>query len=145
MNKCLSVLRAVGVLWLALVGVSCYIPDPGLEAILRDASNRKQNAPSQDALTPRTPANLPNLPTVAGTAMTWTNGTQTWAGNPFCAMSGNLPSANSPAVDRGSLIPGFHCPKPGSGLDQPRMSNGDYCQEWYGSSPDLGSCEYVPK
>ena len=145
MKKCLPVLWAIGVLWLALVGVGCYIPDPGLEAILRDASSRKQNAPSQDAPTPRTPANLPNLPTVAGTAMTWTNGTQTWAGNPFCAMSGNLPSANSPAVDRGSLIPGFHCPKPGSALDQPRMSNGDYCQEWYGSSPDLGSCEYVPK
>ena len=145
MNKCLPVLWAIGVLWLVLASVGCYMPDPGLEAILRDASRRKQNAASQNALTPRTPPILPTLPTVAGTAMTWTNGTQTWAGNPFCAMSGNLPSANSPAVDHGSLIPGFHCPKPGSALDQPRMSNGDYCHEWYGSSPDLGSCEYVPQ
>ena len=145
MHKCLSVPWAIGVLWLVFVSVGCYIPDPGLEAILRDASSRKQNAASQDALTSRTPPTPPTRPTVAGTAMTWTNGTQTWAGNPFCAMSGNLPSANSPAVDRGSVIPGFHCPKPGSALDQPRMSNGDYCQEWYGSSPDLGACEYVPQ
>ena len=145
MNKCLPVLWAIGVLWLVLVSVGCYMPDPGLEAILRDASRRKQNGASQNALTPRTPPILPTLPTVAGTAMTWTNGSQTWAGNPFCAMSGKLLSANSPAVDHGSLIPGFHCPKPGSALDQPRMSNGDYCYEWYGSSPDLGSCEYVPQ
>ena len=145
MNKCLPVLWAIGVLWLFLVSVGCYIPDPHLEAILRDASSRRQNAASQIAPTPRTPLNLPTHPTVAGTAMTWTNGPQTWAGNPFCAMSGNLPSANSPTVDRGSLTPGFHCPKPGSALDQPRKSNGDYCQEWYGSSPDLGACEYVPQ
>ena len=142
MNKYLPVLPvpwAIRVLCLVLIGVGCYIPDPGLEAILRDASGRKQNAASQHALTP------PTHPTVAGTAMTWTNGTQSWAGNPFCATSGNLPSANSSGVDRGSLIPRFHCPKPGSAFDQPRMSNGDYCQEWYGSSPDLGSCEYVPQ
>lgn len=140
-----SLQLAPEVLWLVLVSVGCSIPDPGLEAILRDAASRKQNVPSQNVLTPRTSPILPTLPTGAGAAMTWTNGTQTWAGNPFCAMSGTLPSANSPAVDHGSIIPGFHCPKPGSALDQPRMSNGDFCHEWYGSSPDLGSCEYVPK
>jgi hypothetical protein len=145
MNKRLPVLWAIGVLWLVLVSVGCYIPDPRLEAILRDASTRKQNAASQNALTPLTRPTPPTLPTVAGTAMTWTNGSQTWAGNPFCAMSRKLLSANSPAVDHGSLIPGFHCPKPGSALDQPRMSNGDYCSEWYGSSPDVGACEYVPQ
>ncbi len=144
MNKCLPVLRAIGVIWLVLVSVGCSIPDPGLESILRDASSRKQNAASQEALTPPPPT-PPTRPTVAGTANTWTNGTQTWAGNPFCLVSGNLPSANSPTVDRGSVTPGFHCPKPGSALDQPRKSNGDYCQEWYGSSPDLGACEYVPQ
>jgi hypothetical protein len=139
---------AIGVLWLVLVSVGCYIPDPQLEAILRDASSRKQNAESQNA--PARPT-LPTHPTVAGTAMTWTNGSQTWAGNPFCAPEslsktpGKLLSANGPAVDHGSLIPGFHCPKPGSALDQPRMSNGDYCSEWYGSSPDVGACEYVPQ
>jgi len=140
-----SLQLAPQVLWLVLVSVGCYMPDPGLEAILRDATSRKQNPASQNALTPRTPTTPPTHPTVAGTAMTWTNGTQTWAGNPFCAMSGSLPSANSPTVDQGSLIVGFHCPKPGSALNQPRISNGDYCQEWYGASPDLGSCEYVPQ
>lgn len=145
MNKCLPVRWVIGVLCLVLVSVGCYMQDPGLEAILRDASKRKQNAANQDALAPRTPAIVSTFPTVAGTAMTWTNGTQSWAGNPFCAISDNLPSANSPTVDRGSVIPGVHCPKPGSALGQPRMSNGDYCHEWYGRAPDLGSCEYVPQ
>lgn len=148
MNKCLPVLRAIGTLWLVLVSLGCYTADPRLEAILRDASRRKQNAARQNALTPPTPPTPPTVATpptaVAGTAMTWTDGTQTWSGNPFCATSGRLLSANSPAVDHGSLIPGFHCPKPGSALNQARKSNGDYCHEWYGSSPDLGSCEYVP-
>jgi hypothetical protein len=62
MNKRLPVLWAIGVLWLVLVSVGCYIPDPRLEAILRDASSRKQNAESQNA-----PAS-PTHPTVAGTA-----------------------------------------------------------------------------
>lgn len=144
MNNWLPVLWAIGLL-LIVVSVGCYTTDPGLEAILRDASTRKQNAASQNAFTPPIRATPSTPPTVAGTAMTWTSGTQIWAGNPFCAISGTLLSPNSPAVDHGSLIPGFHCPKPGSALDQPRMSNGDYCHEWYGSSPDLGSCEYVPK
>ena len=138
MNKRLLVLWAIGVLLLVLVSVGCSIPDPRLEAILRDGFRRKEDAANQNARHPL------SHPTVAGTAMTWTNGTQTWAGNPLCAKSGKLLSASSPGVDRGSLIPGFHCTKPGSALNQTRMTNGDYCQEWYGSSPDIGSCEYVP-
>jgi len=127
MKNYLAALWAIWVLCLVLVIVGC------------DTTRQKparQKATSQKPLTP------PTL--VAGTAMTWTDGTQTWAGNPFCGASATLLSLNSPAVDRGTLISGFHCPKPGSALNQPRMSNGDYCQEWYGSSPDLGSCEYVP-
>jgi len=81
---------------------------------------------------------------VPGTANTWTDGTQIWAGNPFCAGVGAILSPTSPAIDAGALIQGFHCPNPGSALNQPRMSNGDYCQEWYGSAPDIGACEYVP-
>ena len=60
-----SLQLAPEVLWLVLVSVGCYMPDPGLEAILRDAASRKQNVASQNALTPRTPPILPTLPTVA--------------------------------------------------------------------------------
>ena len=143
MNKRLSIVSTIETLWLVLASVSCYTADPRLEAILRNSARPKQivasqGTASQSAITLSTPS------IVAGTAMTWTNGTQTWAGNPFCATLGKLLRAESPAVEGGTLIPGFHCPKPGSALHQPRMSNGDYCQEWYGSSPDIGSCEYVP-
>ena len=119
----LAILGAMGALCLFLVIVAC--------AIIRE------EAPGQKP--PLTHSTL-----VSGTAMTWRNGTQNWAGNPFCGVSGTLPSANSTTVDHGALISGFHCPKPGSALNQPRMRNGDYCQEWYGASPDVGGCEYVP-
>ena len=83
---------------------------------------------------------------VPGTTMTWKNQTFTWAGGPFCVG----PSTNwtlqpaSDAIDQGALIPDFHCPAPGSAIPQPRLSNGDYCKEWYGLAPDIGACEFVP-
>ena len=143
MNKCLPVLWAIGVLWLVLVSVGCSIPDPGLEAILRDASSRKQNAPSQNAQAKTRLPLVPSYPSHPSHSCRHCNDLDKrnadlgWKS--ILRESGALPSANSPTVDHGSVIPGFHCPKPGSALDQPRMSNGDYCQEWYGSSPDLGS------
>ena len=85
---------------------------------------------------------LPNL--VPGTAMTWTDGTYTWARNPFCNQAGLL-QPDSPAIDQGVLIQGHHCPQPGSALNQPRMDDWleSYCQEWYGESVDIGACEFV--
>lgn len=96
---------------------------------------------------------------VPGTANTWTDGTHTWAGNPLCnqiigtgpscdgATSGPISAllcAKSPAIDAGMVIPDFHCPAAGSALNQPRLSDGTYCQEWYGKAPDIGACEFVP-
>lgn len=46
-------------------------------------------------------------------------------------------------VETSTLIPGFHCPNPGSALNQPTLPDGSYCQEWYGLVPDLGACEFV--
>ncbi|SRR6266446_3123098 len=89
---------------------------------------------------------LAQVTLVPGTAMTWTDGTYTWAGNPFCVFYGTnytlLPT--SPAIDAGALIEGFHCPLAGSALNQPRQPNGDFCWEWYGKAPDIGGCEFVP-
>jgi hypothetical protein len=63
-------------------------------------------------------------------------------GNPFC--NGFNLQATSPAIDAGTIIEGFHCPAAGSALDQPRLSDGSNCHEWYGAAPDIGACEYVP-
>ena len=130
MRKSLAVLGVLAVLCLWFVVVIVDRRDITQQRTARkNTTGEKQFAP---------PALVP------GTAMTWTDGTQTWAGSPFCGWSGTLLSANSPSVDRGAMISGFHCPKPGSALNQPRLSNGTYCQEWYGNSPDVGACEYVP-
>ena len=72
---------------------------------------------------------------VPGSSTTWTDGTQTWAGNPYCAEAGVTLQPGSPAIDAGTLIPGFHCDTPGPSLTG--------CQEWYGKAPDIGACEYV--
>jgi len=87
---------------------------------------------------------------VPGTASTWTNGKYKWAGNPYCVGSTGYNftlQPTSPAIDKGALIPGFHCPKPGSALDQPRQNDpyNSYCVEWYGAAPDIGACEFVPQ
>jgi hypothetical protein len=84
------------------------------------------------------------LTLVPGTASTYTDGTYIWAGNPFCAEAGVLPSASSPVIDAGELISGLHCPLPGSAINQARLADGSYCVEWYGSAPDIGACEFVP-
>lgn len=82
---------------------------------------------------------------VPGTAMTWTDGKSVWSGNPFCNQ-GFIPTPESPVIDKGILIPGHHCPLPGSALNQPRMDDpwNSYCQEWYGAAPDIGACGFVP-
>lgn len=86
---------------------------------------------------------LPTL--VTGTAMTWTDGGDTWAGNPFCKKSGFLLKAGSAAIDKAQFVSGHHCPKPGSALDQPRMADpyNSFCREWYGQGIDIGACEFV--
>jgi hypothetical protein len=73
---------------------------------------------------------------VPGTNGTYTNGTYTWAGNQFCAQTGMLLMANSPAIDAAPLIPGFHCATSGP-------HPGETCHEWYGGAPDIGACEFV--
>jgi hypothetical protein len=80
---------------------------------------------------------------VPGTAMTYTDGINVWAGNPYCVEGGGLLQPDSPAIDFGVVIEGFHCPQPGSALDQPLQADGSYCQEWYGKFPDAGACEFV--
>ena len=84
---------------------------------------------------------------VPGTASTWTDGAETWAGNPYCAEAMMTLKADSPAIDYGVVIPGFHCPQPGSALSQARQNDGfnSYCVEWYGVSPDARACEFVPQ
>jgi hypothetical protein len=89
------------------------------------------------------PVSLQAATLVPGTTGTYTDGTNTWAGNPFCGETGFLLQPTSPAIDAGAPIPDFHCPQPGSALDQPRMSNGEFCREWYGNGPDIGACEFV--
>lgn len=80
---------------------------------------------------------------VEGTANTWTDGVNTWAGNPFCAEAGFLLAPGSPAIDQGARIEGLHCPEPGSALNQPVLADGSYCLEWAGKNPDIGACERV--
>jgi hypothetical protein len=102
---------------------------------------------------------LAQVTLVPGTAMTWTDGVNTWAGNPFCngLMDPNAISTctgkqgisallcpDSPAIDMGAVIAGFHCPAAGSALNQPLNADGSFCQEWYGNAPDAGACEFVP-
>jgi hypothetical protein len=81
---------------------------------------------------------------VPGTAMTYTDGTYTWAGNPNCIGPGyNFTlQSTSPAIDAGTITE-INCPQAGSALNQPRLPDGSYCSEWYGSAPDIGACEYV--
>lgn len=89
---------------------------------------------------------------VEGTNNTWTKGGAVWAGNPFCAGQPDQPvfllQPDSPAIDAGELIPGHHCPLPGSSVGQPRLLQAGWldthCGEWYGAAPDIGACEFVP-
>ena len=74
---------------------------------------------------------------VTGTHHTYTDGTDTWAGNPYCKASGVLPQPGSPVIDAGAITPD-HCPARGP-CDDPNLI------EWYGAAPDIGACEYVPK
>lgn len=78
---------------------------------------------------------------VNGTFNTYTDGTYTWAGNPFCVGQGYnyTLQPSSPAIDAG-VVTEINCPAPGPG---PAQGVG-YCQEWYGSAPDIGACEFVP-
>jgi F5/8 type C domain len=70
-----------------------------------------------------------------GSSMMWTDGVYTWFGPPECVAAGLLIGPDSPAIDTGAFIPGFHCQAPG-----PDSSG---CVEWYGKAPDAGACEYV--
>lgn len=72
---------------------------------------------------------------VPGSTGVWTDGTNIWAGNPWCG-GGYAPSPESPVIDKGSIIEGFHCPAPGL--------NPSGCREWFGKAPDIGACEFVP-
>ena len=73
---------------------------------------------------------------IPGSGSMWTDGTYTWGGPQWCAEAGFLLSPDSPAIDAGIFIEGFHCPRPG-----PDPSG---CMEWYGAAPDIGACERFP-
>jgi len=72
---------------------------------------------------------------IEGSGNMWTDGTYTWFGNQWCAEAGLLLAPDSPAIDQGAFIEGFHCPAPG-----PDPSG---CVEWSGAAPDIGACEMV--
>lgn len=55
--------------------------------------------------------------------------------NPACAQ-GFMLRPDSPAIDAGVIIPGFHCPIAGPGDGT--------CIPWYGKAPDIGACEFIP-
>ncbi len=46
------------------------------------------------------------------------------------------PAPGSPAIDNGTIIPGYHCASSGP--------NSSGCRVWYGSAPDIGAYEYNP-
>lgn len=83
-----------------------------------------------------------------GYSSVWTNGVDFWSGNPFCADSGVLPMQDSPTVDAGAVIEGFHCPASGSSEGQPRLLIAGWldspCSEWFGTAPDIGACGFIP-
>lgn len=85
---------------------------------------------------------------VPGTTSTYTDGVNYWAGNPFCVYAGALLQPTSPAIDKGTIIQGFHCrvPGPSNGVMMSGAFGGgqEPCQEWYGKAPDVGACEFVP-
>ena len=136
---------------------------------IRVLPSQDEAAPKKLALPPRAPLKGPledaGVTLVPGTTSTWTDGTNTWAGNPFCAMSGMLLQPNSPAIDAGDKgcrhidtyllecineVTGQpfqgqtdNCPNAGSSIGQPPLPNGQSCREWYGAAPDIGACEYV--
>jgi hypothetical protein len=89
---------------------------------------------------------LAQIALVPGYANTYTDGTYYWAGNPMCVGQGYnyTLQPTSPAIDAGAMPPDpFHCPAPGSALNQPRLPDGSYCGEWFGKAPDIGACEYT--
>lgn len=61
---------------------------------------------------------------------------------PIC--TSNWIPTSPDAVDKGEIITGFHCPKPGTSTNQPPQLNGQPCVEWYGLAPDIGACETIP-
>jgi len=46
------------------------------------------------------------------------------------------PASNSPAIDAGTIIPGYHC-------TQADVETFSGCRMWYGSAPDIGAFEYL--
>ncbi len=49
------------------------------------------------------------------------------------------PSPTSPAIDNGTIVPGYHCNV--SASTDPTQTG---CKLWYGSAPDIGAYEYNP-
>ena len=81
---------------------------------------------------------------VPGTTSTWTDGTYTWTGNPWCAEAAMLLQPNSPAIATGVIVSDLHCPAAGPSSQFPPNSNGEPCDEWYGEAPSIGACGLGP-
>jgi hypothetical protein len=53
------------------------------------------------------------------------------------ALGGDMSlKAGNPAIDKGRLIPGIHCPKPDS-----EDAAQKYCVHWNGAAPDIGAVQ----
>ncbi len=52
--------------------------------------------------------------------------------------------AGSPAIDNGTIILGFHCPRADDNSTNPYPSEDSSCRHWYGSAPDIGAYEFNP-
>lgn len=54
------------------------------------------------------------------------------------------PAADSPLIDRGTVIAGYHCPRADDDPVNPMPADAPG-RHWFGSAPDLGAFEFTPK
>lgn len=52
------------------------------------------------------------------------------------------PSSESPAIDAGEFIPGYHCPRSDNNPTNPYPASDTTCRHWSGNAPDIGVYEY---
>src|SRR5207245_1581320 len=84
----------------------------------------------------------------AGAASTLTTDTALYTDAPkrtlnlnFGVVAGLMLRAGSPAIDRGTFVPGFHCDR-ADDAPVPYPANDPNCIHWRGAAPDIGAYEY---
>jgi hypothetical protein len=50
--------------------------------------------------------------------------------------------SNSPAIDNGTFIDGYHCARADDNQTDPYPAGDTSCRHWYGAAPDMGAFEY---